>query len=177
MLDIVHTILLTYCSIYFNVVHIAHIARVFINCTFCQYCTKLLNIVSNCLILLVATLVVINCTYCQHCSKLLKIAQYITVFLGPSWAKCSLLLHRFLLLQCCQPLTVICSNHSFIKHHSALRPPAGRPATAPSRSTSRFLCLGIVERFTSGWSSTTLYQQTTATRPAYREPGMPNLLR
>ena len=67
------TILLTFCSMYFNIVHIAHIARVLINCTYCQYCTKLLYIVPNCLILLVATRVVINCIYCKNCSKVLKI--------------------------------------------------------------------------------------------------------
>ena len=48
------TILLTYCSIYFNIVHIAQIARVFIKCILpilykiAQYCTKLLNIAQAC---------------------------------------------------------------------------------------------------------------------------------
>ena len=109
------TILLTYCSKYFNVVHIAHIARVLINCTYCRYCRKLLDIVQNCSILLVATRVVINCTYCQYCWKLLKIVQYMPVFLCPFWAKCRLLLLRCLLLQW---MLLQCCKYQWLSYYS-----------------------------------------------------------
>ena len=109
------TVLLTYCSIYFNIVHIAHIARVLRYCTYYQYCTKLLDIVQNCSILLVATRVVINCIYCQYCSKLLKIVQYMPVFLGPSWAKCRLLLLCCLLLQC---MLLQCCQFHWLSYYS-----------------------------------------------------------
>ena len=100
------TILLTYCSIYFNIVHIAHIARVLINCRYCQYWTNFLDIVQNCSILLVATLVVINCTYCQYCLKLLIIVRYCSKMLAAQFCfNCSKLLAASMLaasmLQCC----------------------------------------------------------------------------
>ena len=190
------TILQSYCSIYLNILHIAHIARVLINCTYCQFCTKLYNIVLQMPILFGP------CTSSYKfyiLSKLLKIVPNCLIYASIVRSLLSEMQPATLLLQCLllQCLLLLCCQYHWLSYYAMnsqqpfiywATPSRGASNGSTSRSTLTPQACSLALGSSSGepppeagvCCSTTLYQQTTATRPtlpAYREPGIPNLQR
>ena len=159
-----------YCSIYLDIVHIVHIARVTIYCT---YCSTLFNI----------------CQYCStYASIVLSFQSKVPAAAASMLATDSMLPTSMLPV----PLTVLRYEFATAIHLLSTTAPGGggggSTGSTSTGSTSRFL--RIVERCTSNWSLRTRCQQTTDGHTSYlvgtwhtqspaprTEHGLPNLQR